>query len=537
MNRRSFSLLSSLCLCVSVVSSSSAAPPTITYLYPAGAQRGTTTDITATGTFDASTKVWASGKGVTVEPTKQSGKWHVTVAKDAVPGTYWLRAYNDDGASTLRPFIVGMLPEVTEKEANDDPKKPHVLEGSSFTINGKLEKNGDVDCFAVQLKKGQTLVASLEANRLLRSPMDGMLQILSSDGFVLEESNDLHGLDPQIAFTAKKDGTYVARVYAFPAQPDASIRYFGSDACVYRLTLTTGTFVDFSIPLATSEEGQHEIEVRGWNIPLEALKLTFSASPGEPFATAFGPNLANSLRVRAEPHPVHAKSAGTLKPPFSVAGAIDAPSGEAVIAFDGKKGQSLTIQVESRSFGLAANPIVRVLDGEKKQLARAEPGKLNGDTTLPFTPPADGTYSIGVSDLYAGGSPRHAFLTRVLSDPDYELTVTADRFTLAPGKPTTIPVKVNRIRGFNKLVEVSAEGLPEGVKFEVVQPAKPDPNTVTLSLTAENPVSGSFRLVGKVKDDPKLARVVRAPLPEFEETTPDLWLAQTVSEAPPKKKK
>jgi hypothetical protein len=50
-------------------------------------------------------------------------------------------------------------------------------------------------------------------------------------------------------------------------------------------------------------------------------------------------------------------------------------------------------------------------------------------------------------------------------------------------------------------------------------------------------VSGSFRLVGKVKDDPKLARVVRAPLPEFEETTPDLWLAQTVSEAPPKKKK
>ena len=90
------------------------------------------------------------------------------------------------------------------------------------------------------MKKGQTLVASLEANRTLRSPMDAMLQIVSADGFVLDENNDFHGLDPQIAFTAKKDGTYIARVYAFPSSPDSSIRFFGSDACIYRLTLTTG---------------------------------------------------------------------------------------------------------------------------------------------------------------------------------------------------------------------------------------------------------------------------------------------------------
>ena len=120
----------------------------------------------------------------------------------------------------LRPFIAGTLPEVMEKEPNDDFKKPHALDGSCV-VNGKLEKVGDVDCFAVTLKKGQTLVASLEAHNTLRSPMDAMLQVLSADGFVLEENNDFHGLDPQLAFTAKKDGTYIARVYAFPAQPDA----------------------------------------------------------------------------------------------------------------------------------------------------------------------------------------------------------------------------------------------------------------------------------------------------------------------------
>ena len=510
-------------------SSASAAPPTITYLYPAGAQRGTSVDVTAAGTLDASTKVWASGKGVSVEPAK--GKLKVVVAKDAVPGVYWLRASNAEGASTLRPFIVGTLPEVTEKEPNDDVKKPHVLDGSAV-VNGKLEKGGDVDCFAVQLKKGQTLVASLEANHTLRSPMDGMLQVLSADGFVLEENNDVHGLDPQIAFTAKKDGTYIARVYAFPAQPDASIRYFGSDACVYRLTLTTGPFADFAVPLAATADGKESAEVHGWNLTPESRKLTFAATPGEPFATVYAPDLANTLRLRSEPHPVYAKPAGAPKPPFSATGSIESPRGEARIPFEGKKGQALTVQTESRSLGLAANPVMRVLDKDGKQLARAEPGKLNGDTALAFTPPADGAYTVAVSDLYAGGGPRHAFLLRVLSEPDYELSVAADRFAVTPGTPTTVSVKVNRLRGFAKPVEVTAEGLPEGVKAEVTQPAKPDPNTVTLSLTAEKPASGSFRLVGRVKDDPKLTRHARAPLAEFEETTADLWLTVT----PPSKK-
>jgi hypothetical protein len=120
----------------------------------------------------------------------------------------------------------------------------------------------------------------------------------------------------------------------------------------------------------------------------------------------------------------------------------------------------------------------------------------------------------------------------VLSEPDYELSVGADRFTVAPGKPTTVPVKVNRLRGFAGPVEVVAEGLPEGVKVEVSAPAKPDPNTVTLTLTADKPASGSFRLVGKVKGEPKLTRTARVALAEFDETTADLWLTAT---APPKK--
>jgi hypothetical protein len=425
-----------------------------------------------------------------------------------------------------------MLPDATEKEPNDDFKKPQVIDGNAV-VNGRLEKNGDVDCFAVKLKKGQTLVASLDAHRTLRSPMDGVLQILSADGFVLDENNDYHGLDPQLAFTAKKDGTYVARVFAFPATPDSSIRFSGAETYVYRLTLTTGPFVDYAMPLAITHTGGSVADLVGWNIPPDNSSFKVPAPGGGDVVRHAVEGFANPFWLRVEPHTVlDATRSGfdrttARDPPVSLAGRIDKAGGEALFAINGKKGRALTIQVESRSLGLAVNPVVRVLDAEKKQLARAEPGKLNTDTTLPFTPPADGHYTIAVGDLFGGGGSRHAFLLRVLSEPDYDLTVAADRFTVTPGKPTTIPVKVNRKLGFAKPVEVLADKLPEGVKFEVKERAKPDPNTVTVTLTAEKPVAGEFRLVGEVKGEPKLRRVVRCPLPEFDEATEELWLTVT----------
>ncbi len=521
------SVLCLLCFFVADSSSSFGAPPAITHLHPAGAERGTTVEVTAAGTLDPwPAKVWASGKGITVEPGKTKGKFAVTATADAAPGVYWLRAHNADGASALRPFFVGTVPEVAEKEPNDDPKKPQAIEGTAVTVNGKLDKAGDVDGFAVSLKKGQTLVASLEANRTLKSPMDAVLQIVSADGFVLDENHDYHGLDPQLAFTAPKDGTYTIRLFAFPSQPDSSIRFFGSDACAYRLTLTTGPFADHALPLAVARTEPEPVEIVGWNIP-EAARMLRPASAEADWHSA--PGIANPFRLRVEPHPVwNATTAFDRKkelvPPFSLGGRLTKPGSPDTFTVVGKKGQPLAVEVQSRVFGLALSPVVRVLDATGKQLARAE-AALNSDTALSFAPTADGPFTVEVSDTYAGAGPRFAYLLRVLKqEPDYELTVASDRFAVVPGKPTSIPVKVVRKNGFAKPVEVLAKGLPEGVKLEVTPPAKPDPNTVTVSLTAEKPASGTFRLVGKVKDEPKLTRIARPVPPDFDGVPPDLWV-------------
>ena len=124
------------------------------------------------------------------------------------------------------PFVVGTLPEMLEQEPNNglDQVQESQL---PVTINGRLERSGDIDVYAVRLQKGETLVASLEANRILASPMDGVLQICDDAGFVIEQNDDCRGLDPQMAFTAPRDGAYRLRVFAFPSTPNSTIRFAG----------------------------------------------------------------------------------------------------------------------------------------------------------------------------------------------------------------------------------------------------------------------------------------------------------------------
>jgi hypothetical protein len=521
--------------CISQVA---AAPPSIAYLHPAGAKRGTTVEVTAGGSFDRwPVQVWTDDPGITAKAAKDKGKLTIAVAADVVPGIHWVRLHDELGASTLRPFIVGTLPDVLDREPNDEIARAQPIDASSV-VNGRLEKPGDVDVFAFKLKKGETLLASVDAFRSLRSPMDGVLQILSADGFVLEQNNDWSSLDPQIAFTSLKDGAYLVRLFAFPSVPDASIRLSGGETFVYRLTLTTGGFIDHTMPLAAKRSPSASVAIEGWNIPASARSLRLDTR--DDVATVFHPDLANTFRVRVEEHPCwpgDSQRPATLSPPFSFTGRLPANGAGETIAIAGKKGQALNIRVESRDLGLAVNPVIRVLDADKKQLATAEPATINRDTELNFTPPADGVSHIEVRDQFGDGGPRFVYRLRVAPpEPGFDLTVAADRFALAPGKPLDIPVTVNRRGGFAKEITLAAEGLPAGVKAEIV-PTKGEAKTITLRLSSDNPgPSGAFRIVGAA-GDPKLVRTARAPLAEFETTTSELWLAVGGEVPPPMPKK
>ncbi len=112
----------------------------------------------------------------------------------------WVRLYDEEGATSLRPFLVGALPELVEVEPNDDPRRPQAVAAPRVVVNGRLAKPGDVDGFAVKLDQGETLAADLEADRHIGSPMDAVLQVVSAEGFVLAQNNDTVGRDPRIGY-------------------------------------------------------------------------------------------------------------------------------------------------------------------------------------------------------------------------------------------------------------------------------------------------------------------------------------------------
>src|SRR5436190_7677340 len=104
--------------------SAHAAPPKVNNLFPAGGQRGQLVTVTASGDFSNwPVQVWSDRQGITATAETDKGKLRVDIAPDAIPGTYWLRLFNSDGTSVLKPFIVGTLAERGESEPNDAPDK------------------------------------------------------------------------------------------------------------------------------------------------------------------------------------------------------------------------------------------------------------------------------------------------------------------------------------------------------------------------------------------------------------------------------
>jgi hypothetical protein len=500
-----------------------AAPPKLDYFFPAGAQRGTTVIVTAAGTFTPwPVKVHVDGKGLDVKPAKASGQLAITIAKDAEPGVRWIRLYNDEGASVARPFIVGLLPEITEQEPNDDPQKPQVVAQPSVVINGRLGKTDDVDTFAVKLTKGQTLVASLEAHHTLRSPMDGVMQILSADGFVLEQNDDYHGLDPQIAFTAPKDGTYLVRIFAFPSMPDATVRFAGKETYIYRLTLTTGPYVEYAYPLAVPSSAPSTVELIGWNLPAELRKFPITVRAGVKTLSLFDPRCAGVFEIRQEPHPAiaRAKTPLDVTPPVTVTGKIEKRGAVDVYQFKASKGQKLALRIDSHTLGFPLDPVLTVTDPAGKTLNQAKAPKIGADPSLDFTATQDGVYRVEVRDLVNSGSFRHVYRLRIAAPtPDFTLTVAADTFTLSAAKPLEIPVTITRTAGFKDDITLRVEGAPKDVTVTT------SPKGITLRTTSKTPSAGAIRIVGVARGG--TTHVARATVADFAHTTESLWLNVT----------
>lgn len=495
-----------------------AKPPTLEYLYPAGAQRGQTVTITAAGSFDVwPVEIHVDGVGVKATAGEKQGDLRVEVAPDAPAGRVWLRLHSAEGASRPRPLLVGTMPEVTEVEPNDDPMKAQVIKDDGVVINGRLEKRGDVDGFAVTLKKGQTLVAAVEANGSLGSPMDGVLQVALPSGIVLAQADDSPGLDPKLVFQAPEEGAYVLRAFAFPAEPNSSIEFYGAPSCVYRLTVTARGYLDHVYPVAISRQSPGALELQGWNILADHRRFAPELPEEGVSSLVVGvADLGGVAEVAVVPHAVVVEGSDggeesqAVPVPVSISARIDPVGDRDRFTFQAQKGKPVVLRVRSRALGFSLDATLKVMDGAGKVLVEQDdPGRRGGasDPLIRFDPPADGEFRVVVADLNDAGGPRHVYQLDVTPvAPETQLRLKADQFTMAEGKPVEIAVTVER-QDDSGPIEVAIEDLPEGLQAATVTSGEgKSAKEVTLTVKGEGVKawSGPIRVVGRAKDGRRL---------------------------------
>jgi hypothetical protein len=512
--------------------------PSLTRLYPCGGCVGTTTTVTASGKFPTwPVKVDCYPTNLQWKPLEESGKFEVTIPPDAPASIYLVRFYTPEGSSVVKRFIVDDVPCQTETEPNNLIKNGNAIETLPRQIFGVLQKGGDVDVYRVSLKGGDKLVATLDAQKWLLSPLDALIQLVDERGNVVAENIDTHNLDPQLSYTVKKDGVYALRVMGFPESPDSTISFVGNDNCQYRLTLTTSGHMEMAFPLAISLQTPTAIKPLGLSLPENFAPWTQAAtSLGElnlnhPLATGHAIIPVVNHHVYSEPISEDAKA---VSPPLALCGVIREAKQQDTWTITLEKDKTYRFETESHGIGSPLDPIVRLLNAEGKEVQKVDESNGNRDPNFFWKANASGVFKLIVEDAEGFNGPFHFYRVFVKAvEPNVSIKGTVDHVEGEAGKPIEVKLTVDRTDGFAEVLEAEwvadpAYPLPANCTVTSSVSDKEGESAKELKWTLQSPaaLSLAIRLQIRSKADPN--RIF--PVTFGDEKAPNLWLTVT----PPK---
>jgi hypothetical protein len=487
-------------------------PPVASYIFPAGGQRGTTVDIRVGGLFlnktcsfemlgpglDASKQlqrtrtVWFEGPLLPLPESQQAEDYpkdmagRVQIAADAPVGMRFWRVATAQGATPAMRFMVGELPEVVEQEIEGDPVPVDVQ--LPVTINGRIFPREDVDLWAFQARKGQTIRCEVYAARL-GSPLDARLEVLDPQGHTIAENDENSGPDPVVRFTAAVDGKYQVRIH--------DVRFHGGQAYVYRLTLTAGPYVDWAYPLGGRRGSTTKFELAGQGLPAGLLEIPLPAGGPADYAhrLAVEGKLTNPFLLELDDLPEHLEAEPNDEPsqvkPVSLPAVLNGRIGKRgdvdYWAVTAHKAEVVEFDLRASRLGSLLDGVLVLMDASGKELARAETQAPGTDPFLRFTAPADGTYFIRVADrFHSRGGPQFAYRLRVdhPPPPDFRLRLVADTITLNRGGQVGLKVLAERLGAFAAPINLEIDGLPKGVTVAGTTIAAQQP-TVDVALKSD----------------------------------------------------
>jgi hypothetical protein len=480
-----------------------AAVPVLDHVFPAALQIGSTQSVTLVGKFDPwPTRLDLDIPGVTWEATTNTGVITVRVSPKAPVGPQVIRAFSPEGVSAPRFLILSSHPQRAEVEPNDETRTAQVLSDLPAEVNGRLEKNGDVDSYSVELQAGQTLVARLEAYTL-QSPLDPVLRLLDAQGVQVAWNHDeVRSLDPLLAWRAPKAGTYVLQVFGFAYPADSDLRFSGSAKSVYRLHVSIDPVARHGWPLGVSRSVETRVRWGDWGVPEMSSESTLVPSS----AIASG-TVGHSLQipghrlplempvgdgkewVEVEPNDTVA-TAQALEIPSAVSGDLDRAGDEDRYRVSAKKGEALRLEVQAAGLGFPLDAWLKVEDATGKELVRNDDSG-GADPVLDWTPPESAEYRVVVGNLLQrGGRDQRYRLSVQRPQPVWSASVPEAFLSLEPGKTNEWKVAITRRFGAETRLTVSVRGLPPGVRVDPVEVPEKALEATLRWITATN--AGSF---------------------------------------------
>ncbi len=143
-----------------------------------------------------------------------SGPFEQTVKLPAEPQERFEICAEKDGITAPQPnFIrVSPFPNAMEVEPNNTVQTATPVKyAPPVALNGIIQEKGDVDYFKITAQKGMVYEVNVRA-RMLRSPLDSVLEIYNDKGARLVLNDDAGNPDSYLRWTAPADGDFFVAV-------------------------------------------------------------------------------------------------------------------------------------------------------------------------------------------------------------------------------------------------------------------------------------------------------------------------------------